>query len=39
MQFETKNPERHNLYFWASDGPVPFHPDWPHACKIWQEKT
>jgi SAM-dependent methyltransferase len=22
--FETKYPERHNLYFWASDGKIPF---------------
>jgi hypothetical protein len=28
--FETIYPSRHNLYFYASDGPIPFHPDWPH---------
>ena len=27
--FETIYSERHNLYFWASDGPVPFQPEWP----------
>jgi SAM-dependent methyltransferase len=26
--FETIYPERHNLYFWASDGVVPFQPGW-----------
>lgn len=26
--FETIYPERHNLYFWASDGVVPFDPQW-----------
>lgn len=26
--FETIYPERHNLYFWASDGQVPFGPEW-----------
>jgi SAM-dependent methyltransferase len=28
--FETVYPDRHNLYFWASDGVVPFDPDWSH---------
>lgn len=27
--FETVYPDRHNLYFWASDGVLPFAPDWP----------
>jgi ubiquinone/menaquinone biosynthesis C-methylase UbiE len=27
--FETVYPERHNLYFWASDGPIPFREGWP----------
>ena len=31
--FETIHPARHNLYFWASDGPLPFDPDWPHAVR------
>jgi len=31
--FETIHPARHNLYFWASDGPLPFDPDWPHALR------
>jgi hypothetical protein len=26
--FETVFPERHNLYFWASDGVIPFAPGW-----------
>lgn len=29
--FETVHPERHNLYFWASDGEVPFAPGWARA--------
>jgi SAM-dependent methyltransferase len=28
--FETIYPSRHNLYFWASDGIVPFNNTWPH---------
>jgi ubiquinone/menaquinone biosynthesis C-methylase UbiE len=32
--FETVHPARHNLYFWASDGGLPFDPEWTHAC--WQ---
>ena len=28
--FETISPMRHNLYAWASDGPLPFGDDWPH---------
>ena len=27
--FETIYPERHNLYFWASDGPIPFQSEHP----------
>jgi len=27
--FETVYPERHNLYFWASDDAIPFSPGWP----------
>jgi len=26
--FETVYPDRHNLYFWASDGEIPFGPSW-----------
>jgi SAM-dependent methyltransferase len=30
--FETKFPTRHNLYFWASNGPaLPFDREWPNA--------
>ncbi len=32
--FETKYPERHNLYFWASDNVIPFSEEWPH----WKNK-
>lgn len=31
--FETIYPSRHNLYFWASDGPLPFGRDWPHISR------
>jgi SAM-dependent methyltransferase len=31
--FETLFPERHNLYFWASDGVIPFSEDWEHWVK------
>ena len=27
--FETRFPDRHNLYFWASDGVIPFQPGSP----------
>jgi SAM-dependent methyltransferase len=29
--FETIYQDRHNLYFWASDGTLPFMPEWPRA--------
>jgi len=31
--FETIFPERHNLYFWAGDGEIPFAPDWAGAVR------
>jgi ubiquinone/menaquinone biosynthesis C-methylase UbiE len=31
--FETIFPERHNLYFWASDGILPFSEKWEHWLK------
>jgi len=31
--FETIHPTRHNLYFYASDGPVPFDSDWRHGLQ------
>jgi len=31
--FETIHPTRHNLYFWASDGVVPFSNGWEHWVK------
>lgn len=35
--FETIYPNRHNLYFWASDGSLPFRSDWPHATSKGRE--
>jgi SAM-dependent methyltransferase len=32
--FETFFPGRHNLYFWASDGVVPFRKDWEEIREI-----
>lgn len=32
--FETIYPDRHNLYWWASNGPVPFSADWPHVVRV-----
>lgn len=31
--FETIYPLRHNLYFWASDGIIPFSNNWEHWIK------
>ncbi len=31
--FETVFPERHNLYFWAGDGEIPFAADWAGAVR------
>ena len=31
--FETIYPDRHNLYFWASDGIIPFMDEWKAATK------
>jgi ubiquinone/menaquinone biosynthesis C-methylase UbiE len=31
--FETVYPTRHNLYFWASDGTLPFDEDWAHVVR------
>ncbi len=30
----TIEPPRHNLYFYASDGPLPFDDDWPHSRRL-----
>jgi SAM-dependent methyltransferase len=35
--FETVYPDRHNLYFWASDGALPFDPGWGRACRRRRE--
>jgi len=35
--FETIYPNRHNLYFWASDGEIPFSPNWQCAVNEYQE--
>ncbi len=32
--FETIYPSRHNLYFWASDGTIPFSKNWPNGFSI-----
>lgn len=32
--FETIYPTRHNLYFWASDGSLPFRSDWPAMIAV-----
>lgn len=34
--FETRFPERHNLYFWASDASLPFQPGSSHS--LWSMK-
>ncbi|API58853.1 hypothetical protein BSL82_05630 [Tardibacter chloracetimidivorans] len=34
LAFETAYPERHNLYFMASDGVLPFDKDWPNALRV-----
>jgi len=35
--FETMYPSRHNLYFWASDGTLPFRSDWSHSIEFGKE--
>jgi SAM-dependent methyltransferase len=30
----TLQPPRHNLFFYASDGPIPFDAEWPHGQRI-----
>jgi SAM-dependent methyltransferase len=35
--FETIYPSRHNLYFWASDGCLPFRSDWPNVISESKE--
>ncbi len=30
----TIQPPRHELYFYASDGPLPFDPEWPHGVRL-----
>ena len=37
--FETIYPERHNLYFWASDERVPFATDWPKKVSSGPNQT
>ena len=32
--FETTHPSRHNLYFWASDGLLPFDPEWENGLRV-----
>jgi SAM-dependent methyltransferase len=35
--FETIYPVRHNLYFWASDGDLPFSANWKHLFSVSRE--
>ena len=35
--FETIYPERHNLYFWASDGVIPFKEGWENMISFSRE--
>jgi len=37
MVFETIHPDRHNLYFWASDGVIPFSHSWPHGVRAGRD--
>jgi SAM-dependent methyltransferase len=37
LVFETIYPERHNLHFIASDGPLPFDPAWPQALRLTRD--
>lgn len=39
LVFETVYPQRHNLYFWASDGAIPFSPQWIRSCDTWRTET
>lgn len=39
LAFETSYPERHNLYFMASDGVLPFDKEWKHAVRVTSEAT
>ena len=34
LGFETVYPERHNLHFMMSEGPLPFDPDWGHSARL-----
>jgi len=34
--FETVYPDRHNLYFWASDGVLPFSPNWDSCVSSYK---
>lgn len=34
LVFQTDYPTRRNLYFYASDAPLPFDPGWPDAVRI-----
>ena len=36
--FETLYPSRHNLYFWASSGHLPFSREWPYAISSNNEQ-
>lgn len=34
--FESIHPDRHNLYFWASDGILPFDDEWPSMTTCYK---
>ena len=37
--FETLYPSRHNLYFWASNGTLPFRNNWPNVITEMMKKN
>lgn len=39
MVFETTYPDRHNLYFYASDGDIPFSNVWKHCVRHSRDKS
>jgi SAM-dependent methyltransferase len=39
LVFETIYPDRHNFYFFASDGDLPFSETWPHALRTSADAT
>ena len=37
LVFETLYPIRHNLYFWAGNGVIPFSKDWPRSLSAFSD--